>query len=289
MSPTRSGLTARAVAVVLAALSMAVLVLTYEYVVARPAGQRFDDAAMDTVYAGPDARLAVLGVLGGVSIGLVVVVMVVCVGLALARGHVRWAAGAVLVIVASNVSTQVLKRLILDRPDFGLGVLNSLPSGHTTVVASATVATVLVAPPALRPLLVLGGSAATTLTGASTIMAGWHRPADIVAALAVCLFWSGVASIFLSHRIVRVRGTGLASLAGSAAGIIVLGVLGVRPTTGWNGFPEAALVLGAIALIVSLFTVAAATLAFDDSVSRETSDSAVGVTGSPLTANGSRS
>ncbi len=291
MSSTRDRVIARGVAVALAALSAGAAVATYRYGVQSASGQRFDDAAMNTVYAGPDARLAVLSVLGNVSIGAVVIVMIVSVGLALARGHVRWAMGAVLVIVGANVTTQVLKHLVLDRPDFGLLSLNSLPSGHTTVVASATAATLLAAPPALRPVLVLGGATATTLTACSTIVAGWHRPSDILAALGVSLFWAALASAFVSRRIVWSHATVPAALIGAAAGVITLGVLGVRPTTGWDGFAEAALVLGVLAATVAMFAAAVALLAFDDDVSRETfpdpddadTGSAVGVAGSALT------
>lgn len=292
MSSTRDRLIARVVAVALAALSAGVAAATYRYAVQSGSGQRFDDAAMNTVYAARDARLAVLSVLGNVSIGAVVIVMIVSIGLALARGHVRWAMGAVVVIVGANVSTQVLKHLVLDRPDFGLLTLNSLPSGHTTVVASATAATLLAAPPALRPVLVLGGATATTLTASSTIVAGWHRPSDIVAALAVCLFWAAVASAVVSRRIVWMRTAVPAALVGAASGVIALGVLGVRPTTGWGGFAEAALVLGALATMVAVFVAAVAVLAFDDYVPRETfagpdgaeDGSAVGVAGPSLTA-----
>lgn len=290
MSSTRDRVIARAVAATLAVLAAGVAVTTYRYAVQSSSGQQFDDAAMHTVYAGRDARLAILSVLGNVSIGAVVIVMIVSVGLALARGHVRWALGAVAVIVGSNVTTQLLKHLVLDRPDFGLSTLNSLPSGHTTVVASATAATLLAAPPALRPVLVLGGATATTLTASSTIVAGWHRPSDVVAALAVCLFWAAVASAVLSRRVVRPRATTAAALIGAAAGVIVLGVLGVRPTTGWAGLGEAALVLGAVAAMVAVFAAAAAILAFDDDVSRETfidpdrdaDPSSVGVAGPSL-------
>ena len=112
-------------------------------------------------------------------------------------------------------TTQILKDTILDRPDLGLGTLNSLPSGHTTVVASAVGAALLVAPGALRPLVALAGGFATTLTGASTIVAGWHRPADVMAALAVSLIWTAVVAAVIHgprhpvarHR--RRRGRGL--------------------------------------------------------------------------------
>lgn len=288
MFSIRDRVVARVVAGALAVLSAGVAAATYQYAVQTGSGQRFDAAAVNTVYAGRDARLAVLSVLGYVSIGAVVIAMIVSISLALARGHARWAMGAAVVIVGANVSTQVLKHLVLDRPDFGLLTLNSLPSGHTTVVASATAATLLAAPPALRPVVVLGGAIATTLTATSTIVAGWHRPSDIVAALAVCLFWAAVASAVVSRRIVWTRTTVPAAVVGAAAGVLALGVLGVRPTTGWGGVAEAALVLGAMAATVSVFVTAVAVLAFDDDVSRETFDdddggSAVGVAGAALT------
>jgi membrane-associated phospholipid phosphatase len=289
MSPHRARLASRALALTLGVAGVGTLVLAHRLAVVSATGQRLDDEAMRTVYAGADVRRSVLALLGNVSIGLVVAVAVGCIALALVRGRARWAVGAIVVIGGANVSTQVLKHVLLHRPDLGFGALNSLPSGHTTVVASATAATLLVAPSALRPLLVLGGAAATTLTGTSTIAAGWHRPSDVVAALAVALVWTAAASFVLSRRPVVPRGTGWAALLGSAGGVVALAVLGVRPTTGWSGFPEAAAVLGSIALAVTAFTAATIALAFDDDVSRETddaasADSAVGVTRPALAA-----
>ena len=146
---------------------------------------------MRTVVAGRDTKLALLSGLGYVSIGAIVIVAIACGAVALLRGKARLAIGAAIIIGGADVTTQVLKHSFLDRPDFGLGVLNSLPSGHTTVVASAVGAALLVAPGGVRPLVAAAGGFATTLTGASTIVAGWHRPADVVAALAVSLVWTG--------------------------------------------------------------------------------------------------
>ncbi|MBC7596367.1 MAG: phosphatase PAP2 family protein, partial [Kineosporiaceae bacterium] len=249
MSPTRDRLVARLVAGATMVVSAGAGWATYRLAVSNGPGQRLDHDAMDTVYAGPDARLAVLRVLSNVSIGAVVVVMLLCVGLALARGHSQWAIGAVVVIAGANVTTQLLKRVVLDRPDFNLGILNSLPSGHTTVVASATAAMVLTAPPALRAVMILGGSAATTLTAASAIVAGWHRPSRVVAALAVTLLWAAAASAMLSRRVVHTRGATSAAMIGAAGGVIVLVVLGVGPTTGGDGFGGAALVLSGVAAL----------------------------------------
>src|SRR6476660_9933969 len=62
---------------------------------------------------------------------------------------------------------------------------NSLPSGHTTLAASAAAAVFLMVSPRWRPLAgFLGGSFAVA-TGVSTLINQWHRPADVVAAFFV--------------------------------------------------------------------------------------------------------
>ena len=116
-------------------------------------GQGWDESAMNTVTGGRDTQLTVLSLLGYVSIGAIVAVVIGCVVVALLRGRLALAAAAVVVVAGSNVTTQVLKHTILQRPDLGLGTLNSLPSGHTTVVASSVGAALLVSPLVARPFL----------------------------------------------------------------------------------------------------------------------------------------
>ncbi|MET0930918.1 MAG: phosphatase PAP2 family protein [Aeromicrobium sp.] len=222
------------------------------------AGQDWDESAMSTVTGGRDTRLAVLSVLGYVSIGAVVVVVVGCVVVALLRGKIALAGAAVTVVAGANVTTQVLKHTILERPDFGLGTLNSLPSGHTTVVASAVGAALLVVPAMSRPLIAVAGGFATTLTGASTIVAGWHRPSDVVAALAVSLVWTAGVALLLRGRAERVGGTLVGAVVGCAAALAFLVAIGVRPVLGWDGFVDSALVLGAVTAATAVFVVAAA-------------------------------
>ncbi|MGJ9422287.1 phosphatase PAP2 family protein [Aeromicrobium sp. CF3.5] len=271
MMPSRERRISTVVSVGWIVVSSLVLWATIRIAVGTTAGQQYDDAAMRTFSAGREARMALLSVLGRVSIGLILVVMVACIMTALLRGRLQWAVGAVVVIAGANITTQLLKNLALDRPDLaGLGTLNSLPSGHTTVVASATAAALLVVPPVFRAPLALAGAAATTLTGASTIVAGWHRPSDIVAALAVSLAWAAVVSLVVARRLVRVRGTAFGSLVGAAVGAVGLIALGVRPDMGWDGALDAGAVLGGTALATAIFTWAATTLGFDD-VPRETS------------------
>ncbi len=215
-------------------------------------GQRVDESAMRAVVAGRETELTVLSLLGRVSIGAVLAVSVVCVALALARGRTRLAIAAIGVIVGANLTTQFLKEVVLERSMLDVIAPNSLPSGHTTVVASAVGALLLVSPRAMRLLVVVAGSFAVMVTGASTIVASWHRPSDIVAALAVCVAWTAAGSMVVggSHR--PVSRVGVGSLAGAAAALVLLVGIGVRPSYGWSGFAEAAFVLGAMTLVTAL-------------------------------------
>ena len=220
------------------------------------AGQRLDEWARTTVVAGREAEVTVLSLLGRVSIGAVLAVAAVCVVLAIVRGRVRLAVAALAVIVGANVTTQLLKEVLLERSALEVIAPNSLPSGHTTVVASAVGALLLVAPRTLRLLVVVPGAFAATVTGASTVVAGWHRPADIVAALAVCLAWTAIGSLMTggSHR--AASGVMVGSLAGAAGALVLLVAIGVRPAYGWSGFGEATVVLGALAVATAVTVVA---------------------------------
>lgn len=251
----REATAAAASSAVIGVLTLLVLV---RIALASQRGQSWDQSAMTTVIGGRDTQLAVLSVLGYVSIGAVVAVVAGCAAVALLRGRVALAAGAAVVIVGANVTTQVLKHTVLDRPDLGFGTLNSLPSGHTTVVASAVGAALLVAPRAWRPLVALLGGFATTLTGASTIVAGWHRPSDVIAALAVSLIWTALVSLVLRGPAAPVVGTSAGAVVGCVAAVLFLIAIGVRPLLGWDGFLQAGLVLGAVAAATAVFVVATA-------------------------------
>ncbi len=263
-----STLTARrdttASAVTAALLGALTLVVLVRVALQSQRGQDWDDSAMRTVVGGRDTQLTVLSLLGYVGIGAIVAVVAACVVVSVLRGRVALAVGAVVVIAGSNVTTQVLKHTLLDRPDLGLGTLNSLPSGHTTVVAGAVGALLLVAPRAWRPLVALGGGFATTVTGASTIVAGWHRPSDVVAALAVALVWTAGVALLLRGPASPIAGTTAGAVVGCVAAMLLLVAIGVRPVTGWDGFVEAAMVLGLVTAATATFVVAAASTAPND-------------------------
>ncbi|WP_162308178.1 phosphatase PAP2 family protein [Segeticoccus rhizosphaerae] len=234
-------------------VALALFVVTAYVALRTYEGQRVDREAMFAVSGPQDTVQNAHEVLNTVSVGTVALVVLGCMVLALARR--RWALSiAALVLVAgANLSTQLLKHELLSRTDFGLGTLNGLPSGHTTVVVSLALAALLVSPTWLRTPVTLVGACAATLIGVGTVVARWHRPSDVVAAVAVCVVWAAVALLIAAaaghgyrRRLAR-RGQGhwVALLGALTVGVLVV-FAGIRP----SGSPGSLdLVVGALSLI----------------------------------------
>ena len=116
--------------------------------------------------------------------------------------------GAVAVLAGANVSTQLLKQVVLVRPDLGLAertpaTLNSLPSGHVTVAFSAVVALVLVLPARSRKVAALTGLVFTAAVTMAVMSSGWHRASDALAACLVVGVWGALVLAVLVLRPVR--------------------------------------------------------------------------------------
>src|SRR5690606_24210100 len=198
--PARTAVASRtgiALGVLTAVLAGAGVWFTWRVFVATAEGQRVDQAAMDGAQFGR-TRLwqiaePVLEVVSIPALGLVPVAAMTPAG-----PRRRWmlALQIAVLVVGANLSTQLLKYLVLDRPDLGVTyhLPNALPSGHTTAAASVAVAAILVVPPRVRPYATVVGAAYAGLTGVSTLIGQWHRPSDVVAGLLVVLAWCGVAT-----------------------------------------------------------------------------------------------
>lgn len=177
-------------------ICIAMTLLVYQLGVHTTRGRLLDGAAFrGAVVARSRVTDSVEAVLDIVSALALAVAVAAVVGIALVRHRRRLAVAAVVLIVSSNVTTQLLKSTLLTRPDLGLqettpATLNSLPSGHSTVALSVVVALLLVAPAALRPVVAVAGVAFASLTGLATLSAGWHRPSDAVAAFLVVGAWA---------------------------------------------------------------------------------------------------
>ena len=225
----------RALAVVVALAGAVATVALWRIFVGTRMGQVVDEIAYDGALLGRN-RLWTLAepLLDVVSVSFVVLGMVVSMGVALVRRRWILAMQVAVVVVGSNVTTQFLKHFVFDRVNLGgeNWWANSLPSGHTTVAASVSVALVLAVPRTARPLVALLGAAYTGATGVSTLVGQWHRPSDVVAALAVVLFWGALACALTTSSSLdpapssAVRGTGSASASGGSAAGWVLAVFG---------------------------------------------------------------
>lgn len=189
----------RVVAAVVALLAAVGVWLTWRFFVGTAAGQRVDELAFLGATHGQGRLWQVAEpVLDVVSVAFVVAGVGVAVLVAAARRRWVLALQVAVLVGGANVTTQVLKHGVLDRPELLAGWTgpNTLPSGHTTVAASVSVALLLVTPRAWRPVVALLGAAYTGATGVSTLVGQWHRPSDVVAALLVVLAWGAAVCAF---------------------------------------------------------------------------------------------
>ncbi len=185
--------------------------LAYRVAVRTVAGRVLDGHALRGAVASRSAVTDyVQGVLDVVSVASLFGAAALIAVIALVRLRRAVGLAALVVLVGANVTSQLLKNLLLHRPDLGLtertpATLNSFPSGHSTVAFSVVAALLVVLPGRLRPVLAVAGAAYATVTAAATMSAGWHRPSDSVAAFLVVGAW--VAAVALAVLLVEDRST----------------------------------------------------------------------------------
>ena len=215
--PARGGVVLACLAV--AAASAVGVWLLWRTFVDTWAGQRVEDAAYDGAVIGQGRLWRVAEpVLDVVSVGFLVGALVTAVGVAVVRRRWGLAVQVAVLVGGANLTTQVVKHVVLDRPELGVGADygNTLPSGHTTVAASVGAALLIVAPPRVRPLVAVAGAVWTATTGVSTLVGQWHRPSDVVAAVLVVLGWTALvcAATALRPAVARTATGGLPRVGG---------------------------------------------------------------------------
>jgi membrane-associated phospholipid phosphatase len=182
---------------------VAVFGLVYLLSVHTVTGRRLADASLrGAIAVRPLLRGTVQQILDVVSVasllGAVAVVAVIAlVRLARLEGLV-----AIGILAGANVSTWLLKNVLLTRPDLELSevapaTLNSLPSGHATAAFSALAALLFVTTRRWRDLTATVGAGYAALTGVATMLAGWHRAADSAGAFLVVGAWAGLGAAVL--------------------------------------------------------------------------------------------
>ncbi|MFC7404435.1 phosphatase PAP2 family protein [Georgenia alba] len=182
----------RVVGGLLAVAAAGAVLGVWRFFVTTPSGQRLDEIAYEGSTIGRSRLFETAHqVLDVVSIPFLVVVIAVGAGLALLRRRWRHAIAVCAVVGGANLTTQVLKYQVLTRPDLDISTLqdNSLPSGHTTVAGTVAAAAFLAAPPRWRWVAALLGAVYAGGTGVATMIGGWHRASDVVAALLVVAAW----------------------------------------------------------------------------------------------------
>lgn len=212
------------------------------------AGQQIADMILyGRVAADPAVLGAATETLSAVSLAFAATAALGLFILALVRGGFGLATAVVVLLGGANLTAEGLK-LLLVRPnllgDVAYATGNSFPSGHVTIVSSLGLAFVLVMARRVRMAVAVAAAAAIAAVGVSTMIAGWHRLADVEGAIFISLAWASlVTAVLVSAQgwmPRRTWGRGLGgpamTIAGAAgataviAGTIGIIVVGVDPT-----------------------------------------------------------
>ncbi len=151
----------------------------------------------------PAWGFALLG--GFVPLALALVPLYYLAGL---WGRRREALAAIVVVLAANVTTQLLKVALSHprlQPILAGDQVNaaSFPSGHATSAMSMAVAALLVVPPRLRTATAIAGAALVFGVCFSILVLRWHFPSDVLGGILVATGYGFAAVAVLRHLRVR--------------------------------------------------------------------------------------
>ncbi len=181
------------------ALAVAFAGVAFFFVMTRT-GQGIDQSAFNGARLGQRTVAPVaLTLLDAIPITGVAIAVVVAIIVVMFRRNFRVLVVGVVAAGLANVATQLVKNVFLARPDLGVSgyAENSLPSGHTTLAASAALVVFLVSSPRFRPLVGVVGAIFATAVGVATLANQWHRPSDVIAALLLVAFFGCLAGLAL--------------------------------------------------------------------------------------------
>ncbi|MFC4943720.1 phosphatase PAP2 family protein [Pseudonocardia sp. GCM10023141] len=177
-------------------------VATYVLLVRTSAGKWFDETVTSALGPTPPAH----GYSGPVPWPLatpanwLLVAAIVAVAVIGALRRTPWRIVTALgLIIVATVAARLLK-LELHRPALTSSTnvaANSFPSGHVTLATATVIALLMVLPRALRPLVAVAGAGWVTAVGVATLLAGWHRPSDVLGAVLLTAAVAGVAAAAL--------------------------------------------------------------------------------------------
>ena len=116
---------------------------------------------------------------------------------ALARRAPRIAIAVAVILLGSNLTTQLLKpALALPQPFPGIDTA-TWPSGHATAAMALVLCLQLVVPARLRPLTAALGGLLVVGVAYSVLILGHHEPSDILGGFLVAGTWTGLVAAVL--------------------------------------------------------------------------------------------
>lgn len=186
--------------IVAMAIALAGLAATFVFFIKSTAGQYVDESALvEAAVARRRIGAQASQVLDSLPATSVVIAVIVVLFVTLARRRWKAAGIALAAMAGANLTTQLIKFGLPDRPDVGVTtlVLNSLPSGHSTIAASAAAAVFLVVSPRWRPATAFVGGSYAVVAGVATLINQWHRPSDVMAAFFVVALWTSLAGLVI--------------------------------------------------------------------------------------------
>lgn len=180
-------------------------------------------------------------ILDVVSVGFVALVIIFAATVAILRQRWLLIVQVGIVMGGANIATQLFK-MLADRPDLGIvGTVgpapgfNTLPSGHTTVAMTTVIAVLFVVPPRLRPIVAVLGTAYAAGTGVSTLVGGWHRASDVIAAMLMTFIFTGIALLIDRPRKRVPTGDDVAAIVLAIIGLVAAIISILALVTMWQG------------------------------------------------------
>jgi membrane-associated phospholipid phosphatase len=188
-----------------AVLAVIGVAAVYWLAVLTPQGQGVENSGLrgaDLVFG--RATGAAAGALADVTPLSMVVGALLVAAIALIRRRPALAVASVGSIVVTAGLTQLLKNVVLERPELvdtdSWYTGGSFPSGHTAAAVSVVFALAMVVPGRARTVVLALGGAVVVLVGNLTMAASWHRASDVLGADLVALASASVACAWLTTR-----------------------------------------------------------------------------------------
>lgn len=182
------------------------VVALYVVAVLTPWGQKIDNSWALAWQEQESTARSITDVLHIINPLTLVGMLVVIVLVGASRGELRRGSIAAVGMAGAVLTAELMKRL-LPRPDLApdtnelIGSVESLPSGHVTIVMAFTLALYAVSAPCCRRTVLIVGIIVTTIVGMSVILAGWHRPSDVIAGVLLAIGWFAVAQLVVVRSV----------------------------------------------------------------------------------------